>query len=117
MTQKSLPFVRFMRLREIFESESGGQKILHHDEDALLVYLYQAHAAGAVVSMTALMHQKRFGSSPTIQRRVKELLTAGLVETHGGVDKRQRCLRLTAQGLAYLEKCSEMLGLAYSGEV
>lgn len=115
MAKKSLPFVRFVNLLEILKSQSPNEKALHHDVDALLAYLYQADQAGTVVSMTALVQQQRFGAPPTIQRRVKELLAAGLIETFDGVDKRQRCLRLTNQGQDYLQKCSEMLCQAMSG--
>lgn len=114
MTQKVLPFVRFMKLREILESKSTPKKPLHHDMDALLACLYEANDTGAVVSMTSLVQQQRFGAPPTIQRRVKELLAAGFVESYDGLDKRQRCLRLTKQGMDYLEECSEMLCIAMS---
>lgn len=114
MANQSLAFVRFMRLLEALKSESKHRGVLHHDADLLLGFLYEESEAGRAVIMTSLVHQLRFGTPPTIQRRVKELIASGFVEIAGGDDKRHRCLKVTAVGDAYLKECSRLMSLAAS---
>lgn len=109
MAEKSLAFVRFMNLRSVLGAEQAEQQALHHDADLLLCYIYEQNMAEKAVIMTHLFHQKSFGAPPTIQRRIKELIHVGYVETTHGEDKRHRCLKLTNTGIAYLQKCSELL--------
>lgn len=115
MTEKSLAFVRFLNLRAAISSNDNDHGTFHHDTDLLLSYIYEHNAAEKPLIMTHLFHQKTFGASPTIQRRIKELVDAGLIETYGGEDKRQRCLKLTEAGIAYLQKCSDLMQAALSG--
>lgn len=112
MTDKSLAFVRFLNLRSVLSASENDRGTFHHDTDLLLSYIYEHNAAEKPLNMTHLFHQKNFGASPTIQRRIKELVSAGLIETYGGADKRQRCLRLTAAGVAYLQQCSALMQAA-----
>lgn len=116
MTNKYLAFVRFLNLRAALASTKAEQATLHHDADQLLGYIYELNAAGHVVSMTHLFHKQAFGAPPTIQRRVKELIDAGLITTYEGADKRQRCLKVTESGERYLQECSELLLTAVSGQ-
>lgn len=112
MTHKSLAFVRFMNLRAALETKDDQGPSLHHDADQLLAYVYEQDTGGHVISMTHLFHKQCFGAPPTIQRRVKELMAAGLLQSFEGADKRLRCLKVTEAGERYLEKCSELLCLA-----
>lgn len=116
MSDKSLAFVRFLSLRAALASTKTDIPTLHHDTDQLLGYIYELNAANHVVSMTHLFHKQTFGAPPTIQRRVKELIDAGLITTYEGVDKRQRYLKVTESGERYLQECSELLRSAVSGQ-
>jgi hypothetical protein len=105
-----------MNLRKALESEKQNKEILHHDADTLLGYLYEEAVLGRATFVTTLVHQQCFGAPPTILRRIKELSAAGLIESYVGKDKRQRCLRVSLKGEAYLAECSALLRRAVNGE-
>ena len=115
MSEKSLPFVRFLNLRAAMEANASDQPTMHHDTDELLAYIYERNQAGNVVSMTDLFHARVFGAPPTIQRRIKELISSGLLVTSEGSDKRQRCLQVSAAGERRLEAYSRLLCLVVQG--
>lgn len=78
--------------------------------DELLAYLHDADIRGQIVSMNDLVYTRDFGTSPTIQRKVKSLNTRGFVEVKRiESDKRARIVAITPKGVAHLEDQSRFI--------
>ena len=77
--------------------------------DSLLAYLYEAEHVGQAIRVTDLVRAERFGTLPTVNRRLKELTAGGLVEMAVGTDRRTRVVRVTPKGERVLENRNALL--------
>lgn len=112
MKKNSHAFVRFLNLFRALNKdciEGSGYSQIHHEAVAILVFVSAENHCAVYPTITKVVQAIEFGTPPTIQRRLKELLTLGFVEFCEGEDKRHRLLRVTVKGDAYLNECSKLL--------
>jgi DNA-binding MarR family transcriptional regulator len=112
MKENSQSFVKFLNLFRALNktySENEGSLGIHQEAVAILSFVSSENERGVYPTITKVVQKNDFGTPPTIQRRLKELLQLGLVEFIDGSDRRHRLLKLTAQGNAYLQKCCELM--------
>lgn len=78
--------------------------------DELLAYLHEADCRNQMVSMNDLVYTRDFGTSPTIQRKVKALHSRGFVDLRRiETDKRARIVAITPKGITHLEDQSRFM--------
>ena len=87
-----------------------------HDEasregcDELLAYLLESLQKNRVITMNDLVYTRDFGTSPTIQRKVRSLADRDLVKVlRTDKDKRARIIEITQQGIKHLESQSQFV--------
>lgn len=96
-------YERLTNLLEIFLR--GGDKWDEWERDRILLFLFGRLDAPPTVS--DLYRTDRFGSLPTLQKRIEGLVRRRLVRTTVGKDKRTRIISMTARGLRHLEARDE----------
>lgn len=110
--EKSLPFSRLVHLIKAIEDLPAPLEMYsrHRMEyDYILGRLCLAESRGKTVSVSDLTSCALLGSQPTINKRIKELVGWGLIKYQSSDDKRLKLVLVSAQGRAYLEKCSELM--------
>lgn len=115
MTKSSHAFVRFNNLMRAFnkgDPKNLSGKSIHPEAVAILAYVSSQNDHGLSPTITQVVQKLEFGTTPTVQRRVKELHKSGFIEIVGGNDKRHRLLNVTPEGDAYLNECSRLLKAA-----
>jgi hypothetical protein len=118
MIKSSHAFVRFLNLYRSLRQESETSDALkpqHPEAVAILAFVSAQNELGIATTATHIVQKNEFGTPPTIQRRMKELLDSRFIEFYEGSDKRQRLLRSTTSGENYLEKCSKLMFEALGG--
>ena len=112
MKKSSHTFVRFLNLFRALNNNYAdkGVSTIHQEAVAILAYVSEEHSNGRCTTITKVVQQIEFGTPPTIQRRLKELVALEFIVLCKGDDKRHRLLKVTEQGDAYLRDCSKLLG-------
>lgn len=72
--------------------------------DALLAWIHAQNAIGKTVRSTDLVHERRFGTLPTVTSRISQLTKQGLLHQEVGQDRRVKLLKLTPQGEKVLDE-------------
>lgn len=119
MKKSSHAFVRFLNLYRALNQTSSAEepsRPQHPEAVAILAFISAQNELGFATTMTHIVQKIEFGTPPTIQRRMKELLDCQFIEFYEGSDKRQRLLRSTASGEDYLEYCSKLMSDALGGD-
>lgn len=79
-------------------------------ENALLCFIHKMNCAGERVITSDLVFSRRFGTGPTVHRKVTGLIDRGLIETTKlSDDLRTKAIVLTATGKKYLVEQSKSL--------
>lgn len=69
----------------------------------VLSFIHQENSQGASVNSTRLVQMIRFGTGPTVHRKIADLEFRGLLSVEqSGVDMRSKVLRVTKDGMKYL---------------
>lgn len=112
MKKSSHSFVRFLNLFRTLNNnfvDTAGVVGIHQEAVAILAFVSFENERADHPTITKIVQKIEFGTPPTIQRRLKELLALRFVEFCEGEDKRHRLLRVTPEGNAYLKACSKLL--------
>lgn len=99
----SLIYSRFINvLRGLGDDTTNGlSDLLAVDE--LLVFIQNANAgSGSIVRVVDVVRSGRFGTPPTVIKRLQEMEAAGLIESKVAQDRRAKSLSLSRTGLARL---------------
>lgn len=115
MKKSSHAYVRFLNVYRALNQEGATtecKRSIHHDAVAVLAFISAQNELGIPITFTHIVQKIEFGTPPTIQRRLKELLDCQFVAFSQGADKRQRLLKSTAEGERYLAECSQMMSEA-----
>jgi hypothetical protein len=110
--QNSLPFSRLTYLLRAIEDlpMPPMQFYRHRNEyDLILGKICIAESKKKPLTVSDITSCAVLGSTPTIQKRIKELYQANLIYYAEGDDKRQKFLRIDDKGHRYLEMCSGLL--------
>lgn len=85
--------------------------------DELLAYLLEAAQNDRIVSMNDLVYTRDFGTSPTIQRKIKALQSRGFVDIlRTPSDKRAKIVHISAKGVDHLEKQTLFMQQIFNGQ-
>ena len=106
-------FVQFANLLHKFYAEQPSECVAM---DALLAYAWEANQTNVPVRVTDLVRLERFGTLPTINRRLKDMVARGLIEMVVGEDRRTRLVRVSARGEAMLDNRASLLREAAASE-
>lgn len=111
MNKSSQVFVRFLNLYRALNKgyTKTGAMGIHQEAIAILVFVSAQNELAQYPTITKIVQQMEFGTPPTIQRRLSELITLGFIEFCDGDDKRHRLLKVTVEGDAYLKACSKLM--------
>ena len=113
MSENSHPFVRFLSLyRALNKSYSVSRADcfdFHQDAVAILAFVCSENQKLCYPTISRVVQQIEFGTPPTVQRRLNELLQHGLIEFCVGENKRHRHLKLTMAGKKYLDDCAKLM--------
>ena len=107
-------FVQFANLLHRFYAEQPAEYVAM---DALLAYVCEANQMDVPVRVTDLVRLERFGTLPTLNRRLKNMTARGLVEMVVGDDRRTRLIRVSPAGEAMLDNRASLLREAAASEV
>lgn len=78
--------------------------------DEMLAYIAVKEADGVAVKITELVQSLKFGTGPTVQRKVSVLAERGLIKiVKSKTDARARDLSLAATGMHHLKERSRLL--------
>jgi len=107
-------YVQFANLLHKFYAE---QPAASAEIDATLSFAYEAEQAGNPLRVTDLVRAERFGTLPTVNRRLKDMVARGLIEMPAGADRRTRLIRVLPAGERLLENRAALLREAHASEV
>jgi len=99
-------FVEFTNVIQAFYAELPPGAA---EDDALLAWIYARNHQQRPVRVTDLVRAGRFGTLPTLHKRLRALDDAGLLETAVGPDRRTRLVVVSAAGVSRLDSRSAML--------
>lgn len=96
-------------MRDAFVRFTNGLHKLYAEQptecaevDALLAHLCEQTEASKPVRITDLVRAGRFGTLPTLSKRLREMEARGLIRMRTGVDRRTHLVELAAGGEAVL---------------
>ena len=115
--KNSLPFARFTSLLKAVEDLKIPHTLfhLHRAQYHYIVgHLCLAEAEHKKINAKDLYTCSTLGSQPTAHKRIRELISFGLIEIEVGDDKRERYLKLTSIGHEHLRSCTELMRFAFS---
>lgn len=79
-------------------------------ENALLCFIYKMNCAGERIIISDLVFSRRFGTGPTVLRKVTGLIDRSLIQTEKeSEDLRAKSIVLTATGKKYLAEQGKAL--------
>lgn len=88
--------INFLNTAKTSDIEEGCEEVM--------AFLVCRHDAGSTTKITDLVQSLKFGTGPTVHRKVSQLNKAGLIKlTRSSSDGRAKNLELTSQGIRYLE--------------
>jgi Fic family protein len=111
----SLPFARFIQLIKTIEHLPAPTEFYNRHRmqyDYILGQLCVSSSKGEILTVADLSQCPILGSQPTANKRLKELIKYGFIESKEGEDRRQRILTITHLGDQYLAACSEAMNKA-----
>jgi hypothetical protein len=77
--------------------------------DALLTHLHEQNQSGVPVCITDLVRADRFGTLPTLSKRLHEMEARGLIRVTPGADRRTRLVTVDQAGLQLLDERAALL--------
>lgn len=104
-------FVRFINLLQKLYAEQPGECA---EVDALVAHIHEQNQARKPVRITDLVRADRFGTLPTLSKRLQQMEKRGLIKVNTGTDRRTRLVELAAAGTALLESRASLLSEAAS---
>jgi len=107
-------FVQFTNaVHTFYASEPSGAA----EDDALMAWVQDHNQRSIPVRVTDLVRLERFGTLPTLNRRLKNMTARGLVEMVVGDDRRTRLIRVSPAGETMLDNRASLLREAAASEV
>jgi len=113
---KSLRFARFIHLIEAIDQLPVPTELYNRyrtQYDYILGQICLGDSMDKKLSVSNLYQYPILGSQPTVNKRLRELISYGLVQTSEGMDRRQKFLVLTYEGNQYLEACAEAMSKVF----
>ena len=108
----TLSFARFIQLMKAIEQlPMPAERFNRHrmQYDYILGQICIARAKGKEKTVADLTDCAMLGSQPTANKRLKELISCGLITSKEGDDRRQRILALSEAGHQYMAACSNAM--------
>jgi len=102
-------FVRFTNLVQKLYAEQSTESA---EVDALLAHIYEQNEAREPVCITDLVRADRFGTLPTLSKRLQDMEKRGLIKVTTGTDRRTRLVEVAAGGIALLDNRAKLLSEA-----
>ena len=99
-------FVQFAMVLHKFYAEQPRESV---EADAVLSHVYEESHNGSELRVTDLVRAERFGTLPTVNRRLREMMARGLIEMVPGTDRRTRIVCVSAKGEQMLENRAALL--------
>lgn len=112
----SVPFVKLINTLKAIDDLPMPMDLFNQHRWDYNNILTEVHAAWLVkqpLNVAQAIDRNSLGSQPTAHRRIKELVNMGLVEIYLGEDRRVKYLKVSANGVHYLERCSKMMRKAF----
>ena len=106
-------FVQFANLLHAFYAQQPAES---REVDAMLAWIYEQNQLRIPVRVTDLVTTQRFGTLPTVNKRLKDIKTRGLVQITTGSDRRTRLVTVTAEGESILHNREALLREAAASE-
>jgi len=106
-------FVRFTNLVQKLYAEQSTECA---EVDALLAHIYAQNESNVPVCITDLVRAERFGTLPTLSKRLQDMEKRGLVKISTGTDRRTRLVQVAAGGVQLLESRAMLLSEAAAAE-
>ncbi|MBU3693208.1 MAG: hypothetical protein FGM40_00035 [Rhodocyclaceae bacterium] len=100
----------FVNFTNAIQDFYAGQPAGAAEDDALLAWICAQNALQQPVRITDLVRTGRFGTLPTLHRRLRLLAGAGFLTLVVGPDRRTRMVSVSPVGLARLDSRSSLLG-------
>lgn len=102
-------FVRFTNLVQKLYAEQSTESA---EVDALLSHIYEQNEAKVPVCITDLVRADRFGTLPTLSKRLQDMEKRGLIMVSTGSDRRTRLVEVAQGGMDLLENRAKLLAEA-----
>ncbi|MCF8192010.1 MAG: hypothetical protein K9J04_04005 [Burkholderiales bacterium] len=102
-------FVRFTNLVQKLYAE---QPAASAEVDSLLAHIYEQNDARVPVCITDLVRAERFGTLPTLSKRLQDMEKRGLIKVATGADRRTRLVEVASGGVEVLENRAKLLSEA-----
>lgn len=110
---KNIAYVRFLNLVNQFHEEAQNAEL--ERSIPLIAHVAEVEANHGSVRSTDIVLQQRFGTGPTVIRRIAYLCEMGyLKSTPSPTDRRVRFLSVTKKGYAVLTKITALMRSALS---
>lgn len=101
-------YARFVYTMTVLKKEAGDSGYEGCDE--ILCYMAVKEAEGRSVKITELVQSLKFGTGPTIKRKVDYLVNHGLISMiKSKTDARAKDLSLTAAAINHIKERSRLL--------
>ncbi len=106
-------FVRFTNLVQKLYAEQSTESA---EVDALLAHIYEQNESRVPVCITDLVRADRFGTLPTLSKRLQDMEKRGLIKVTTGSDRRTRLVEVGRGGMELLENRAKLLTEAAAAE-
>jgi len=106
-------FVRFTNLVQKLYAEQSTESA---EVDALLAHIFEQNEARVPVCITDLVRADRFGTLPTLSKRLQEMEKRGLIKVTTGADRRTRLVEVARGGMDVLENRAKLLAEAAAAD-
>lgn len=106
-------FVRFTNLVQKLYAERSTESA---EVDALLAHIFEQNEARVPVCITDLVRADRFGTLPTLSKRLQEMEKRGLIKVTTGADRRTRLVEVARGGMDVLENRAKLLAEAAAAD-
>ena len=80
----------------------------------ILSKIHLSNCQHTEVSVNTLLNYSKFGSQPTLCKRINELEEFKFITSQKSADQRVRSFEITKLGEQYLEECSQILRAIYA---
>lgn len=102
-------FVRFTNLVQTLYAEQSTECA---EVDSLLAHIYEQNETKVPVCITDLVRADRFGTLPTLSKRLQDMEKRGLIKVTTGSDRRTRLVEVAKGGAELLENRAKLLSEA-----
>lgn len=111
---KASSYAKFLNLLSNIKKENPDPNFEGCEE--ILAYISIMESSGTPAMITNLVQSLRFGTGPTVHRKIKLLEERGLIEVAPSkADGRARLLSVSAKGNQHLKERSALLKLSLEG--